>query len=76
MRHPSPYLQRRMRQRGITEPEIDEILADPEIEYPSESFADRKVLLGRTSKGRRLKVVVLKADPEYVITVADRDNEE
>ena len=34
------------------------------------------VILGQTLAGRRLKVVVLAADPQTVVTVADRDSEE
>jgi hypothetical protein len=37
---------------------------------------DRRVVLGRTVAGRRLKVVLTNEDPPAVITVADRDVEE
>ena len=31
--------------------------------------------LGECKNGRRLKVVVLNADPQFVVTVADRDDQ-
>ena len=64
-----------MAQRGITESEIDYVLANPETRYSSEAHDDRTVVLGTTGTGRRLKVVVLVSIPDYVITVADRDSE-
>lgn len=75
VRPPSAYVRRRMAQRNITEAEIDEVLSKPDVSYSSETHADRTVVLGRTSTGRRLKVVVLTADAEHVVTVADRDEE-
>ncbi len=64
-----------MAQRGVAEAEIDEVLANPSIRYTSETHRDRTVVLGATSTGRRLKVVVLTTMPDYVVTVADRDEE-
>lgn len=64
-----------MAQRGITRQEIDEALGNRHTEYPSQDFPDRLVILGGTNSGRRLKIVVLKDDQGYVITVADRDSE-
>jgi hypothetical protein len=75
MRPPSDYLRRRMALRRIATHEIDEALDNRETEYPSADHPDRKVILGRTRRDRRLKVVVLVADEEFVITVADRDDE-
>lgn len=65
-----------MKQRDITEDEIDEALASPETTYVSASDSSRMVVLSRLKSGKRLKVVVLVNDPGYVITVADRDREE
>lgn len=76
MKPPNLYVQRRMKQRDITEAEIDEALANPQTTYRSASDPDRLVVLSMLASGRRLKIVVLEADPEYVITVADRDREE
>lgn len=51
------------------------MLAARETTYPSETHADRTVILGRTVAGCRLKIVVLTERPDYVVTVADRDKE-
>lgn len=76
MRQPSLYLQKRMAQRRITEAEIDEALGNAQTTYASaQGPQPRLVVLGTTAAGRRLKVVVLQADPEFVVTVADRDDE-
>jgi len=65
-----------MLQRNISANEIDEVLKDPETTYPSADHPDRTVYLGTCAlSSRRLKLVVLTADPETVITVADRDVE-
>jgi hypothetical protein len=66
-----------MAQRRISVREIDDVLREPETVYASATHHDRLVILGttRSHRPRRLKVVVLAADPEYVVTVADRDSE-
>ena len=66
---------RRMATRRISVAEIEQVLAAQEMTYTSRTHADRTVILGRTSVGRRLKVVVLTNRPDYVVTVADRDEE-
>lgn len=70
---PTKHAQRRMAQRRIAEAEILEVLAAPETSYTSREDPRLVVILGRTSAGRRLKLVVVAADPESLITVADRD---
>lgn len=50
--------------------------AGNKTQYPSEEREDALVTLGETEGGRRLKVVTKVSDPDYVITLADRDNEE
>jgi len=64
-----------MTQRGISRGEIDEALDNVGTSYPSEDHPDRTVNLGECKNGRRLKVVVLNADPQFVVTVADRDDQ-
>lgn len=65
-----------MIQRDIGEGEIDEALANETDRWPSDDYPDdRLVICGTTRNGRRLKVVVEVADPNYVVTVADRDDE-
>lgn len=76
MRPPNGYVRFRMRNRRISTAEVDEVLDAPEVTYPSRTHEDRMVILGQTLAGRRLKVVVLAADPQTVVTVADRDSEE
>jgi hypothetical protein len=62
--------------RRITAGEVAEALAARETSYPSRRKPDRLVVLGRTDSGRRLKIVVLVADEQFVVTVADRDEED
>jgi hypothetical protein len=75
VKRPSRYLKFRMKSRGITKKEINYVLANPETVYPSRDHPDRTVIMGTTWAARRLKVVVLTADQEHVVTVADRDAE-
>lgn len=75
MEPPNPYVVRRMATRRISQEEIEQVLAARETTYPSETHADRTVILGRTVAGCRLKIVVLTERPDYVVTVADRDKE-
>jgi hypothetical protein len=75
MEPPNPYVARRMATRRISEEEIEQVFEARETTYQSGTHANRTVILGRTSDGRRLKIVVLTARPDYVVTVADRDEE-
>jgi hypothetical protein len=63
-----------MPRRRISKAEVEQVLASPEITYLSEEGRDRTVILGTTSASRRLKVVVRTDDPQFVVTVADRDD--
>lgn len=67
-----------MQERTITRVEVEEATANVQTSYASNrpGREDRTVLLGRTTTGRRLKIVVRANQPDYVVTVADRDNEE
>ena len=70
------HARRRMRQRGITETEIEEALEAVEAKFPADEYPDERIVIfGSTSAGRRLKIVVESSDDRYVITVADRDDE-
>jgi hypothetical protein len=71
----SVHTVRRMGQRGISRDEIEEALTCQDVIYPSEDDPSRTVILGRTSTGRPLKVVVSSDDHEYIVTVADRSDE-
>jgi hypothetical protein len=64
-----------MAQRRITLSEIEEALANPGTTYPSKTHSDRTVVMSDLATGKRLKVVVLTADPGTVITASDRDLE-
>lgn len=72
----SAHASQRMKSRRITQAEVEEALADPgRVRYPSADYpSERLVILGDTSAGRRLKIVVPVDDNETVITVADRDS--
>jgi hypothetical protein len=54
-----------------------EVLSNPQTTYRSSEPGkpDRIVILGATATGRRLKVVVDAADPQFVVTIADRGEE-
>lgn len=73
----SYHASEQMIERDITAAEVAEAASQPTTTYSSNrpGRADRTVILGTTASGRRLKVVVLTADPDYVVTVADRDQE-
>ena len=60
-----------MTRRRVTPAEVEEALAAPETSYPGRPET-RTVVLGRTSDGRRLKVVMA---GDVVVTVAGRDEE-
>jgi Domain of unknown function (DUF4258) len=64
-----------MATRGITLEEVTEALEEPETTYLSPYRDDRMTVLGTTTTGRRLKIVVPTAEPHLIITVADRDQE-
>jgi hypothetical protein len=71
------HAQLQMESRRIGVHEVYEAAVDnPETSYDSRYRSDRALRLGKTSAGRRLKIVLTKGDPVTVITVADRDIEE
>jgi hypothetical protein len=63
----------RLRKRGITAREISALMNNPEVQAPS-PVEGRKVLLGSTTSGRRLKLVVNQSGT--VITASDRETED
>ena len=66
----------RIRERGISRDEVVEALYQGrETVYPSADDPDCSVVLGSTSAGRRLKIVVQTDDQNYIVTAADRDAE-
>lgn len=70
------HARQRMIERNITEQEIEDALAAPSFTRPDDDLPEeRTVIYGLTRNGRRLKVVVEAADPGYVVTVMDRDDE-
>ena len=64
---------RQMARRAISGAEVVEALGAPETTYSSPEHPERTVVLGRTTAGRRLKLVVRSGHPTLVITAADRD---
>lgn len=60
-----------MARRGITAAEVEQALASRETSYPGRPET-RTVVLGRTTAGRRLKVVIA---GDVIVTVAGRDEE-
>ena len=65
----SRHAQQRMAQRRITAAEVNDALERPDTTYGGRPEG-RLVVLGRTSAGRRLKIVLA---GDVVVTVADRD---
>ena len=65
-----------MERRGVAVTEVQEAIDNAGTTYPSKEHPDRLVVLGSTTNGRRLKVVVRLQDRSYVITVADRNQED
>lgn len=67
---------RQSQRRGISLDEVREALANVHTTYPSDDDPEeRQVHCGDTKAGRRLKVITLVTDSEFVITVADRDED-
>jgi hypothetical protein len=66
---------KRMEQRGISRSEVLQALTRRETVYVSDEDASRTVILGSTSEGRRLKVIVESDDEQCVVTVSARDEE-
>ena len=65
----SVHARKRMRERRISEAEVENVLANHHTRYPDRE--GNAVLIGHPS-GRRIKVVVRKdSDPPFVITTAD-----
>jgi uncharacterized protein DUF4258 len=70
----SRHATEQMAERTIAAHEVEEAVANPETTYTQRRpDGDRLVVLGITVAGRRLKVVLRAADPDFVITTADRD---
>lgn len=67
----SHHARQQMTRRRISTAEVNEAMANPETSYAGRPEG-RVVVLGRTTAGRRLKVVLA---GEVVVTVADRDEE-
>jgi len=60
----------RMRQRRISEAEVEAVLADHHTDYPG-NVSGRRVLIGHPN-GRYIKVVIVEGtSPIEVVTVAD-----
>ncbi len=76
MRPPRKYVQNRMAQREITEADIDAAIARPEAQYRAKAHSDRTVILGKTTFGGCLKVVVSTNEPGSVLTVAEHMDEQ
>lgn len=71
--HYTKHARERMQERGIKVGEVAEVVSDPEATWPGEEKGTT-VVVGRTSKGRQLKVVVKSLGRQpIIITVAPRD---
>ncbi len=67
----SRHARQQMARRRISADEVHEAVANPETSYAGRPEG-RVVVLGRTTAGRGLKVVLA---GEVVVTVADREEE-
>lgn len=66
----SRHARQRQAERGISDSEVEDVVDNPEV-----TFADKKgnPCYIREIAGRRVKVVISSADPDFVITVIDLD---
>lgn len=62
-----------MAERTIAAHEVEEAVANPKATYTQSRPDGDRVVLGTTAAGRRRKVVLRAADPDFVITTTDRD---
>ncbi len=67
----SAHARQRMEERLIDEAEVVEILAGPADTAVTEDRPDRRSIIGTTSAGRVLRVVVAEPEPLVVITVME-----
>ncbi len=61
----SYHAQQRMRTRGITRSEVEQVVRSPHTTYPD---GNGNTCLVADVNGRKIKVVVSGADPSFVIT--------
>lgn len=67
----SRHARERMRQRGISDQEVEHVIQNPELSYPTR---EGNTILEGTYQGRRIKVIIVRdSDPPHVITTAPRD---
>lgn len=64
------HARQRMRERAITEQEVEAVVADPHLVFPSkhrDARGEREARVG-VINGRRLQVIVTKTDPPWIVT--------
>lgn len=65
------HARQRMQERGISEHEVESVMARPLLVFPSrhrDHRGDRESRIGLV-EGRRLQVVATKTDPPWIVTV-------
>jgi hypothetical protein len=67
----SRHARERLLERNISESDVSLVLDDPDVTFPDKKGNPCTV---KEIDGRRIKVVVSDADPEFVITVIDLDD--
>ncbi len=71
-----PHARKRMTERGISEREVEAVMRNPLLVFPSrhrDARGDREARVGVVG-GRRLQVVATKTDPPRIITVFEIGN--
>jgi Domain of unknown function (DUF4258) len=63
-----------MAERRISEEEVEEVLANADIETPG-TTSGRMNIWGRTESGRRLRITTYRDNPDFIITVVALDEE-
>lgn len=66
-----PHARQRVAERGISESEVEMVMANPSLVFPSthrDSRGDREARVAIVN-GRRLQVISTKTDPPWVVTV-------
>lgn len=66
-----PHARRRMAERSISKREVEAVMRNPHLVFPSkhrDSRGEREARVGVVD-GRRLQVIATKTDPPWIVTV-------
>lgn len=69
MLHYTDHVRDRMKERNISQEEVETCVENPETTYPSDDDLDCKNYVHTFSNGRRIRVVVNEAKPGHKVVV-------